>query len=84
MTKTVYVGISELTDLQKRIMQYVDAWAHKEHTPVPLRNIIEEMNRQGTKKPTTIHAIGVILKKGYMRRSVTISNKTSFVQLKRV
>lgn len=84
MTKTIYIKLSELSDLQEDIMRYVDIWVHTEKTPIPLKEIIENMKARGIKDQTTIKAIRVLLVKGYIRRSNEISNKTSFVQLRRV
>jgi hypothetical protein len=65
-------------------MQFVDIWVHMEKTPVPLNEIIARMQADGIKSFTTINAINSLLKKGYIRRALTISNKTFFVQLRRV
>lgn len=82
--KTVYFNLSEINELQTDIMKFIDIWAHNNKTPIPLKLIIDEMTRESIKKPTTIKAIGVLLRKGYIRRANTISNKTYFVQLRRV
>lgn len=84
MTKTLYVSLSEVNNVQTSIMEFVDVWVHTEKTPVPLKEIISTMLTEGIKSPTTIKAINVLLKKGYIRRAIIISNKSSFVQLKRV
>lgn len=82
--KTTYTNLSELSDLQTSIMKFVDLWTHEKKTTTPLKEIIIHMNKNGVKHYTTIKAIQVLLKKGYIRRSFEISNKTSFVQLRRV
>ena len=82
MTKTTYDSLSEVNELQTNIMKFVDVWVHTKKTPIPLKEIIAEMMRQGTKNFTTVKAINALLKKGYIRRAVTISNKTYFVQLR--
>lgn len=84
MPRTSYTNLKEINELQENIMIFVDVWVHKEKTPVPLKEIIENMTQQGVKNFTTIKAINVLLKKGYIRRAFTISNKSSFVQLRRV
>lgn len=65
-------------------MQFVDWWVHNQKTPIPLKAIIEEMKRQEVKSFTAVNAINSLLRKGYIRRAYTISNKTYFVQLRRV
>lgn len=82
--KTEYTNLREINDTQTRIMQFVDLWVHDKKTTVPLRWIIVQMEKAGTKDQTTIKAVRVLLKKGYIRRSAMISNKTYFVQLRRV
>lgn len=84
MTKTIYIKLSELSNLQEDIMKYIDIWVHTEKTPIPLREVIANMKHKGIKEQTTIKAIRVLLVKGYIRRSNEISNKTTFVQLRRV
>ena len=84
MLRAVYINLKEINKLQTRIMKFVDQWAHEEKTPIPLKEIIEEMKRQGIKDFTTVNAINGLLNKGFIRRAVTISNTTSFVQLRRV
>lgn len=83
-TKTVYTSFSELNTLQTNIMKFVGWWAHEKKTPIPLKEIIANMTKEGVKSPTTIKSINVLLKKGYIRRAVVISNKSYFVQLRSV
>ena len=81
---TVYTNLSEIDELQTNIMRFVGYWARTEKTPIPLREIIKAMENQSINDFTTIKAINVLLKKGYIRRAVVISNKSSFVQLRSV
>lgn len=82
--KTVYLNFGEVNELQTNIMKFVDVWAHENKTPIPLKLIIETMHKAGVIPATTIKALNSLLRKGYIRRAVTISNKTYFVQLRRV
>lgn len=82
--KTVYANLSEIDGLQTKIMQHISVWVHKEREPIPLKTIITEMENQGIKQQTTIKAINILIKKHYIRRAITISNKTSFVQLRTI
>lgn len=82
--KTTYTNLSELNELQTSIMKYIDYWVHEKKTTTPLQEIIKQMEKNGTKNFTTIKAINVLLRKGYIRRSAEISNRTSFVQLRRI
>lgn len=80
--KTVYTNISELNELQTKIMIYVDWWVHHKKTPIPLKEIIDNMTKQGVKDQTTIKATRALITKGYIRRAVAISNKSYFVQIR--
>lgn len=79
-----YSDLKEINRLQQDIMKHVDVWAHTNKTPIPLREIITHMQGEGVKDFTTVNAINSLLRKGYIRRAVTISNKTFYVQLRRV
>lgn len=74
----------DVNDLQANIMRFIDDWARTEKVPIPLRVIIKNMKDEGVKDFTTINAIRTLLRKGYIRRAVGTSNKTSFVQLRRI
>lgn len=82
--KTVYTSFSEVNEPQTNIMRFVDRWVHEKKTPIPLKEIIMNMKIEGIEKDTIIYSLKILLKKGYIRRAVTISNKTTFVQLRRV
>ena len=84
MAGTVYVNLTELTDLQTNIMKFVDWWVHEEKTPVPQRNIIKKMLSEGVNDFTTVGAIKGLLLKGYLRKATMVSHKTRYVQLRRV
>lgn len=81
---TKYAEFSEINLLQRNIMLFIDWWVHEEKTPVPQKEVIMAMRIRGTKSFTAINALNSLLKKGYIRRAVVISNKTSYVQLRRV
>lgn len=65
-------------------MLFVDRWVREKKTPVPHREIIGEMKKQKVHDFTTVNAINALLRKGYIRRACTISNKTFYVQLRNV
>jgi hypothetical protein len=79
-----YIDLNEINKLQTKIMRCIDLWVHKEKTPIPLKEIIVRMTNEGVGHETTIKALGALIKKGYIRRSYTISNKTYFVMLRTV
>lgn len=65
-------------------MRFVDKWVHEVKTPVPFRSIVDEMRKKGIPEITTRSSLNSLMKKGYLRRAVVTSNKTFYVQLKRV
>ena len=83
--KTIYVSLSEINELQTSIMKFVQYWVHEKNTPIPYKEIVLKMKSERDKdEPTVASALNVLLKKGYLRRAWTNSNKTFYVQLRRV
>lgn len=79
------INLKDTNKLQYEIMIFVDIWVHEFKTPVPHRQIIVKMKDQGHKDFTTVNAIASLLRKSYLRKAVTMSNKNrSYVQLRRV
>ncbi len=83
MSKPVWINHTEINELQTRIMLFVDDWVHTKKTPIPQKDIIAAMLSDGVKTFTTVGALNTLLKKGYIRRAITVSNKTMYVQLRR-
>ena len=69
-------------ELQENIMLFISQWARENKDPIPRKNIVTAMADNGVKSFTTINAINVLLRKGYIRRSVGRSNTTSYVQIR--
>lgn len=84
MSKTVYVSLSELNEPQTKIMEYIDVWAHQKKTPIPLKEVIANMTKKAIKKETTIYSLKILRQKGFIRPAEIISNRTFYVQLRRV
>jgi hypothetical protein len=84
MTKTVYISFSDVNELQTNIMKFVGIWVHQKKTPVPRSEIIKSMQSNGVNMPTTRNALYSLIKKGYIREAVTISNKTTYVALRTI
>lgn len=82
--KTVYANLSEINELQTNVMKFIDEWISTKKTKVPLKEVIKGMNKKGIKSESTIYSLKILIKKGYIRRSVEVSNKTLFVQLRRL
>lgn len=84
MPKTTYSSLSEVGDLQIQIMEFISLWVHTEKKATPLKEIVKHMESQGVHRPSTVYSLGILIKKGYIRRGFEISNKTTFVQLRTI
>jgi len=84
MPKTMYINLDEVNKLQTEIMNFIDEWVRHQKTPVPHRKILDGMKANGTGFPTTVNALHSLLHKGYIRRAFMISNKTYYVQIRRI
>ena len=82
MSKNIYILIDEVSPLQKRIMTFIDHWVRTEKTPVPHAMILKEMREQKVPDISTIVSIRELLKKGFIRHAIIISNKTYYVMLR--
>jgi hypothetical protein len=78
------INFNGISDLQVAIMHLIDDWAHKNSYPIPLKEIKTRMVNDDIKNYTVVNALTLLIKKGYIRRAVTMSNTTSYVQLRRV
>lgn len=84
MSKSFYIESSDLSDLQREIMQFITIWVHEEKTVVPYKAIIERMRSEKVQDFTTANALNSLLKKGYIRRATVTSNKTFYVLLRTI
>jgi reverse gyrase len=84
MPKTMYINLSEVNELQTDIMNLIQDWVKNQRTPVPHKQILILMKEKGVGNPSTVNALQSLLHKGYIRRAVMISNKTFYVQLRRL
>lgn len=85
MGKTTYLNVSEINELQTKIMQFIQDWARDQKTPCPRQQIVLAMKKSSnTAGFTTVNAIEALIRKGYIRRATTFSNKTMYVQIRRI
>lgn len=82
--KTLYTNLYDITEIQQTIVKFISYWVSTEKTPIPQKEIIEEMKRRGRKVSTVVNALNGLLKLGYIRRGEIISNKTFYVQLRKI
>lgn len=84
MSKAIYMSIDDVSQLQKDIILFIDWWVHIHKTPVPQREIVIEMKNKGVKDFTCVHALSTLINKGYIRKGFSLSNRTIYVQLRRI
>lgn len=77
------VSLKDINILQQKIMEFVDYWVHEEKTPVPRDEIISEMAKMKEKPNTVVKSINSLIRKGYLKRGIKVSNKTSYIMLRR-
>jgi DNA-binding MarR family transcriptional regulator len=82
--KTVYENYSELTDAQTSVMRFFGKWVENNKTPLPHKDILLEMEKRNIKSSTAVYSINVLIRKGYIRRVYTTSNKSFYVMLRKV
>lgn len=72
------MGINEL---QRQIISFICEYVRENKTPIAQREIVSKLS---TNYPdTTIKAsVRVLVRKGYLRKAVTISNSASYVLLR--
>ena len=76
--------ISELNDLDKIVMQFIDYWVHEEKTPIPKREILAQLAEREISPRSVENSLHRLLKLSYIRRAYTITNKTYYVLLRTV
>lgn len=81
---TDYIDYYEINEIQHDVMIVIDHWVREKKTPIPHHEIIESMKLQGIKDFTTVNAIGSLLRKGFIRRAVVVSNKSFYVMLRTI
>lgn len=78
------INLTGLSKTQQLIMEVVEAWANQEKTPIARQHIFVKMKGSGVTDPTIKDAVNGLIKKGFIRKAIITSNKTYYVQLKRV
>lgn len=81
MPKTKYSSFDEINELQTEIMRFIDHWVREVKTPVPRKEIMIEFKKKKVPAITTEGALNALLRKGYIRRGYSGSNKTYYVLL---
>lgn len=84
MPDTKWNDFFGVTELQTKIMHFVQDWVRSQKTPVPHAEILTYMEKEGTTRSTTKSAVLSLVKNNYLRRAIITSNKTYYVMLKTV
>lgn len=84
MSKTKYSDYEEIKGLQLQVMIFVDKWVREQKVPVPRQMIMKAMKEHQIPAVTIEWAINALLRKGFIRRGYSGSNKTFYVQLKNI
>ena len=71
------------SDLQQLILELINNWAHKHQVPISRKEVMRTLTKSHNKE-TVNKALKVLVSKGYLRHSVTISNCTSYVLLRSI
>jgi len=86
--KTKYSPFEEINIIQKEIMVFIDNWVRTEKVPVPRKEIMKAFagkKSEGRHPPITVEgAVNALLRKGYIRRGYTGTNKSTYVQLRTI
>jgi hypothetical protein len=85
---TTYISLLVISELQSKIMLFVDYWVKDKKTPTPREEIIKAMEKKGWTSFAVKNALFGLLNDGYLRKAImdadTPLNKTFYVQLRRV
>jgi hypothetical protein len=83
--QTEYTNLVELTDLQKKVMVYIQDWARNKKTLVPQKAVVKQMKLEGMKEATILNILNVLQTNYYIRRACTgAQNRTFYVQLRTI
>lgn len=82
--RQTYISITDTNKLQTDIMLFITDWVKEMKTPIPQREIVNAMQQQGVKDFTTLNAIAILVRKGYIRQAVVISKQRMYVQLRTI
>lgn len=65
-------------------MQFITKWVREQKTPIPQKEVIKAMEKEGIKSYTVAGALNFLLRNGFIRRAVITSNQTFYVQIKTI
>ena len=83
--KTEYISFDEINPLQTRIMLFIQDWVKTKKTPVPQKEVVSQMKREGFREPTILLSLNSLLKRYYIRKACTgAQNRTFYIQLRTI
>jgi hypothetical protein len=74
----------EISEAQKVAMLVIQEWVREKRTPMPKKELFKKLINMDMADSTIRMVIRELLKDGYIRRAVVISNKTFYVQLRTI
>jgi len=74
----------EIDGLQYAVMCFVKKWANKEKTPVPKKILIKHMALKKVKDYQVLQAVDTLLKKGYLRKAYSYTERTIYVMCRSI
>ena len=77
---TAKLNLKSISFLQQDIMRYIHCWVMEKNTPVPQKDLLKDMVNDTRKKSTIIHSLNILLREGWIRRAITNSNITKYVE----
>lgn len=77
--------VSEITDLQTKVMIFIKHWAKVKKTPIPQKEILVYMVSKGEMSYNALNAVNALLSKGYIRRAYSEQqNRTYYVMIRNI
>jgi len=76
------LGEGKISATQKEALTAIRKWANTKKTPMPKKELFKALVLADMSESTARKAIEALVKNGYIRRAVAVSNQTFYVLLK--
>lgn len=71
-----------IPDAQLEALKIIKYWVETKKTPMPKKELFKKLVLADMSESTARHAIEALVKEGYIRRAVAVSNQTFYVLLR--
>ena len=79
----MYKSFRDISPEQEKIMEFIIQWVKTKKTPVPQREIVENMKKENIHLDSVKWSLNALLAKGYIRKAYTEKlNTTAYIQLR--